>query len=345
MARREVLAGLGLAGGGGGVHAERHTQNRLIYLEAIQCHGVGHVSQRVTDVDLGEASHDEQVTGGDLIHLDPLEPIDGKQRAGLALDEATRHARRRKGLHERDLIGFAQRTGLDAPHTEATEVLRGIEVVDDGLQRGIGVTVGGRNSFDDGLEQCREVIGSTGHTHSAHRATLTGNGRHDGKVQVVQMQTSGLGEVKKEVLDLIEHLSGTGVLAIYLVDDHHHRQLSGQRLGQHVAGLRQGSLSGVNEQQDAVDNGQAPLHLATEIGMARGVNDVELVVPPPDGGLLGEDGYATLALLVIGIHDPINLLTTSRHCPGGTQHGIDQGGFPVVNVGDNGEIAQLWLGG
>ena len=79
--------------------------------------------------------------------------------------------------------------------------------------------------------------------------------------------------------------------------------------------------------------------------MAGGVDDVELVVTPPDGRLLGEDRDATLALLVVGVHDPIDLLTTCRSGSGGTQHGIDQGGFPVVNVGDNGEIAQLWLGG
>ena len=54
-----------------------------------------------------------------------------------------------------------------------------------------------------------------------------------------------------------------------------HRQVRGQRLAQHEAGLRQRALGGVDQQQHAVDHRQPAFDLATEVGVAGGVDDVD----------------------------------------------------------------------
>ena len=50
-----------------------------------------------------------------------------------------------------------------------------------------------------------------------------------------------------------------------------------QRLAEHEARLGQGALGGVHQQEHAVDQAQAALDLAAEVGVARGVDDVDLV--------------------------------------------------------------------
>jgi hypothetical protein len=99
-----------------------------------------------------------------------------------------------------------------------------------------------------------------------------GVGVDDRKLEVVHF---GL-EVQEQLLDLGDHLSHPCVGAVDLVDDHDGGQVELQRLAQHEAGLRQWTLGGIDEQEDAVHHRQRTLHLAAEVGVAGGVDDVEL---------------------------------------------------------------------
>ena len=99
---------------------------------------------------------------------------------------------------------------------------------------------------------------------------------------------------------------------------------SGERLLQHVAGLRQRALGGVDQQQHAVDHRQGPLDLATEVGVAGRVDEVDLDALPGDRGGLGEDGDAPLALLIVGVHDPVDQGLVGGEGAGGAQERVDE---------------------
>ena len=75
-------------------------------------------------------------------------------------------------------------------------------------------------------------------------------------------------QVEEQLLDLVDDLGRAGVGAVDLVDADHHRQPPGQRLAEHVAGLGQRALAGVDQQQHGVDHPQGPLDLAAEVGVA-----------------------------------------------------------------------------
>ena len=87
-------------------------------------------------------------------------------------------------------------------------------------------------------------------------------------------------EVEEQLVDLVEHLVGAGVVAVDLVEHDDGRQVGGERLGQHVAGLGQRPLGRVDEQEHAVDHGQGPLDLAAEVGVAGRVDQVDLARRP-----------------------------------------------------------------
>ena len=143
---------------------------------------------------------------------------------------------------------------------------------------------------------------SARHADAGHRPTLAGDGGDDRELDLLVVGV----EVEEQLVDLVEHLVGPGVLAVDLVEHDDGRQAGGQRLGQHVAGLGQRALGRVDEQQHAVDQRQRPLDLAAEVGVARGVDQVDAHVAPLDRGRLGQDGDAPLALLVVGVHDPVD---------------------------------------
>ena len=109
-------------------------------------------------------------------------------------------------------------------------------------------------------------------------------------------------EIDEEVIDLVQYLLRARVGAVDLVDDDDGGQLGFECLGEHVARLRQRAFAGVDEQHDAVDHLQGALDLAAEVGVARGVDDVDLRVFVVDRGVLGENGDAALFFEFVGIH-------------------------------------------
>ena len=148
-------------------------------------------------------------------------------------------------------------------------------------------------------------------------------------------------QVDEEVVDLVEHLGGAGVLAVDLVDDHHRGEPGLERLLQHEAGLGQGALRRVHQQQHAVHQGQRPLHLAAEVGVAGRVHDVDLHALVVDGRVLGHDRDALLALEVDRVHDPLGHVLVGAEDAGLPEHGVHQGGLAVVDVGDDGDVSDV----
>ena len=129
--------------------------------------------------------------------------------------------------------------------------------------------------------------------------------------------------------------------AVDLVDHHDDLVAQLQGLGEDEPGLGHGALGGVHQEDDAVDHLEDAFHLAAEVGVARGVHDVDLHALVVDGGVLGEDGDAPLPLQVVGVHDPLHGGLVLPVDAALLEHLIHQGGLAVVDVGDDGNISQL----
>ena len=117
-----------------------------------------------------------------------------------------------------------------------------------------------------------------------------------------------------------------------------------ERLAQDEAGLGEGALRGVDEEEHAVDHGQAPFHLTAEVGVPGGVDDVDLDAAPAHGRVLGQDGDALLALEVARVHDTVGELLVGAEGAGLAQHGVDQRRLAVVDVGHDGDVADVLAG-
>jgi hypothetical protein len=101
------------------------------------------------------------------------------------------------------------------------------------------------------------------------------------------------------------------------------------------------AFGGIDENDRAVDHVQDALHLAAEIGVAGGVDDVDAGILPDDRGRLGQDGDAALLFEIVRVHHALGDTLVLAVGAGLFQEFIDERGLAVVDVGDDRDIAQF----
>ena len=132
-----------------------------------------------------------------------------------------------------------------------------------------------------------------------------------------------------------------GAGTIDLVDHDDRRPPESERLPQHESRLRHRPVERVDDEQHTVDHAQNALDLSAEIGVARRVDDVDLGVVPPDGGVLGENRDAPLALERVRVHHPLlNDLIISKRARL-AEHLVDEGRLSVVDVRDDSNVTDF----
>ena len=148
-------------------------------------------------------------------------------------------------------------------------------------------------------------------------------------------------EIGEQIEDLVQHLDMALVRPVDLVDRHDGLEPELQRLGNHELGLRHRPFGSVDQHDHAVNHIEDALHLAAEIGVARRIDDVDTRVFPVERRHLGEDGDAALALQVVRIHGAFgDALVVAERARLFQKH-VDEGGFAVIDVGNDGYVAQV----
>ncbi len=224
-----------------------------------------------------------------------------------------------------------------APHADAAFVAGVVDRADLQSHRAVGVDVRCRDGLDDGVEQRNHVHVAIARLEA--RVAVHGRRVHHGEVQLLV----GGAQLHHQVEHLVHRAFGVGVGAVDLVHHHDDAQAPLQRMRQHETRLGLGAFVGVHDKQGAVGHVEHALHLAAEVGVAGGVDDVDLDVLVLDGDVLGQDRDAALALLVVAVkHALLDLLVVAEHmrCP---QQAVHKGGLAVVDVGDDGDVANVVL--
>jgi len=192
----------------------------------------------------------------------------------------------------------------------------------------------------DGVEQRLQVRPQVG-----GQSRLAGDGVGIDHVEIGLLVAGA--QFEKEVKGTVQRVVGVRAPSVYLVDHHDDAVVHGQRLLQDETRLGHGPLGGVHQEQHAVHHVEHPLDLATEIGVAGGVHDVDLDLLPGsgvkdgDGGVLGQDGNPALALQGVRVEHALNHLLVLAKDARLLEHAIHQGGLAVVDVSDNGQVAEV----
>ena len=153
-------------------------------------------------------------------------------------------------------------------------------------------------------------------------------------------------ELDEQIEDFVQNLVGPGVWPIDFVDDDDRPQLVLERLFEHEPRLRHRAFGRIDEEENPVGHAENAFDLATEIGVAGGVDQVDLGGLPVrpgviDGDILGQDGDAAFAFEGIGIEEGILLHLAVAEIAALAKQSIDEGRFAVVDVGDDGDISDV----
>ena len=138
--------------------------------------------------------------------------------------------------------------------------------------------------------------------------------------------------------NLIEHFVGVGAVAIDLVDHHDRVQPCRKCFLRDETRLRHRPIHGIYQQQYRVDHRQNALHLAAEVSMPWGIDDIDAVVLPGDGRVLGQNRDAAFLLKHVRIHHSFSDMTRIDRT-GLRQEPVHQGSFAMVDMGDDRDVA------
>jgi hypothetical protein len=169
------------------------------------------------------------------------------------------------------------------------------------------------------------------------RGTVARRGVDDGRVE---LRVIGL-QLDEEVEHLIVDAHGVGARAIDLVDDDDRSPAQSESLPEHESRLRHGSIERVDDEQHAVNHAKDALYLAAEVGVAGRVDNIDLDATPSHRRILGQDRDAPLALERVRIHHALlNHLILAKGA-GLAQQFVDEGGLAVIDVRNDGDVANL----
>ena len=266
---------------------------------------------KADDVARRGALHGDAGKALDLIEIDEFAaPVDGRDIV----------------VADGDLLVGAHPAPLDPADADAADVVVIVYGGHEQLHGPVFVYLHGRDMIEDGIEERGEVFALL--VGIARRRARPARTEQDGAVELV---VAGV-EVEQEFEDLVLHFGDARVGAIHFIDDDDEFVVEFERLLHDEARLRHGAFRRVDEQQDAADHLEDAFDFAAEIGVPRGVDDVDLDAVIMDGCVFGEDGDAALALEGVGVHHALLHDLVFSEGAALFEHLIDERRFAVVDV-------------
>jgi hypothetical protein len=156
----------------------------------------------------------------------------------------------------------------------------------------------------------------------------------------VELGVGGV-EFKKEFKDLIENLLGIGVFAIDLIENNDGFGADFESFSENELGLGLRTLGGINDKKDAIDHAEDAFDFSAEIGVARGIDDVNADVVIFEGGVFGFDGDAPFPLEVHGVHHAFGDNLVGAEGTRLAEKLIHESGLAVINVGNDCNISEF----
>jgi hypothetical protein len=136
---------------------------------------------------------------------------------------------------------------------------------------------------------------------------------------------------------------GARVLPVDLVDNDDGLEAQLQRLGGHELRLGHRAFGCVHQKNHAVDHRQDALDFAAKVGVAWRVDDVDACAVPVDTRALRKDGDPAFAFEFVRVHGPFHDLLVLAEGSALAKKLVDESCFPVVDMGDDGDVAQIHL--
>ena len=269
-----------------------------------------------------------------MLHFDLVEALVDIQIAGAFWNVFAIHFQTGECLANFDGAGVHPADGGD------TAVIIVAKRGDENLQGRVKIHHGGWNVAQDGLEKRLEVRAEFGGETGLGGSGLGVDDREIGLLV-------GGAQFNEQVKGLVENAFGFCIFAVNFINNDHGFVAHFEGFLEHETGLRHGTFGSIHQQQHTVHHIHDAFHFAAEIGVTGCIHDVDLDrfasdrIRDGDGRVLGQDGDATLALEVVRVHHALGYLLVVTEGVRLAQETIHQGGFAMVDVGNDGNVTEI----
>ena len=232
-----------------------------------------------------------------------------------------------------DRLAGLDRAAADAADADASDVRVVVERRDLELQRRVRLALGRGHVVQDGFVQ-RAHVGLAARVIGAGPAFERRGVDH----REVELAIGGA-ELVEQFEGLVDDPVGARARTVDLVHDDDGVEAERQRLARDEARLRHRAFDRVDDQQHRVDHRQHAFHFAAEVGVPGRVDDVDARAAVFDGAVLRQDRDATFLFDVVRVHDALGDFLVRGEGAGLTQQAVDQRGLAMVDVRDDGDVA------
>ena len=317
------------AGEGRSIDAEAHGDGRFVNRDARQGCRMLTGADGIADGHVLDAGENHDLTG--LHFLDLLElhalvdlQLEGTQRTLLSV---------RADAVQRLVV--VNRTVDNAADGKAAQVVGIVQIRNQHLERHVRIVGRSRQLVDYGFKKRGQILALV--IRMVHRHAVAA---HCVQHREIQLLVVGA-EVDEEIVIFVKNFLDAGVFAIDLINNDHNGKFRLQGLMKNKSGLGERTFRRIHEQNGSACHGQGAFDLSAKVGMAWGVNDVDLDSLPGDGAVFGSNCDAALAFEVPVIHNAVgNFLVGSENATLFKKR-IHKGGLTVVDMGYNSHIAKF----
>ena len=311
------------------VDGEIHFYRRLGNLNERQRLRVFHITQRIADGDVFNTGYTNNVAGRDFIYRCVTQAVNGIHGYSLCLVRLVVMII----VANHQFLTNAHRAALHATDGNAANIIAVVNRGYQHLQRAVGVHVRCRNVLQNGLEQ-RGQIFARRVRRQACRAVAAGAVQN----RAVQLLIRSV-QRQQQFQNLIADVCQTGIRTINLIDNNNNLVTKLQRLFQNETGLWHRALKCIDQQDNTVNHLQDTLDLAGEVGVTRGVYNIDLRIFIMYRSVLCQNRNAALTLQIVAVHDALLHYLIGTEGTALLQHLVDQRCLAVVNVRDDCDVS------
>ena len=156
----------------------------------------------------------------------------------------------------------------------------------------------------------------------------------------IQLLIGGI-QIHQQFKDLIDYIVNSLVRAVYFINNNNHSVPKLQCPAQDKSGLRHRTFRCIHQENNTIYHFEDTFHFPAEIGMTRGIHNIDFGVAVPDRRVFRHNGNPAFPFKVIGIHYTVNDFLILPVNPGLLQHFIYKRCFSVVYMGNNRYISKL----
>ena len=235
-----------------------------------------------------------------------------------------------------NFVVYFQCAVFDLTDTDTTQIFAVVDGGDQCLCRGFHIACRCRNVVDDGFKQRFHIPFSCGRIFGSVAASC--RSEYKGGIQLIVICI----QFHEQFQNFIDDIIRSCFRSVNFIYTNHYGMVQFQRFAQNEFCLGHGAFKGIYHQNNAVYHFQYTFYFAAEVCVAGCIDDIDLHITVIYCCVFGKDRDPSFPFNIAAVHNTFLYRLIGTEDPALFQELVNQCGFTVVNMGNNGYISDIF---